>query len=225
MQTTAIQPSSAAVDGSGRQGFSELTGEDFFRLMVAQLMNQDPMEPTSNEELLNQMAAIRDIEMNTSLTGALKSLSEQQQFGSASAMIGQHVTGQPGADGQSLSGRVMAIRFAADGSIVLQLDSGAELNLADLATVTSPERAAQNLVGKFVTGVDRRDPLNPETTEGVVTGVRSEQGEVILELDTGKQVRFVDVTSVETMGPDRELGLTDLITEPLKTIGEVLTWV
>ncbi len=223
MQATAVQSNSVTAANSAR-GFSELTGDDFFQLMIAQLANQDPMEPTSNEELLNQMAAIRDIEMNTSLTSALKSLSEQQQFGSASALIGQHVSGQPGEDGQTVSGRVTAVRFNSDGTIVLQLDSGAELDLSQLASVTSSEQAARDLVGRHVTAVDGTDPAQATTVEGVVTGVRSENGEVLLELDSGEQVRFVDVVDVQAVQPATELSLVDLATDPLKAIAEVLSW-
>jgi flagellar hook assembly protein FlgD len=163
--------------------------------------------------------------MNTSLTSTLQKLTDQQQFGSAAALIGQHVNGQPGTDGEALSGRVTAVRFSADGSIILQLDSGAELPLSQLASVTSPEQAAQGLVGRHVTAIDHRDPANATEVQGVVTGVRSENGEVVLELDTGESVRYTDVVEVQAMQPAQELSLVDVVTNPLKAIAEVASWV
>ncbi|UCG16769.1 MAG: hypothetical protein JSV19_01780 [Phycisphaerales bacterium] len=196
METTAVQEGSAAVAASQPKGFSELDGADFFKVLIAQLVNQDPLEPTSNQELLQQMSSIREIELNANLTQSLQSLSEQQQLGSASSLIGRFVTGQPGPDGQVISGKVLAIRFATDGQILLQLDSGVELEMSKLDTVTSIEQAAGELVGKLVRGVDTRDPGDPTPKEGVVTAIRTDGNETLLELDSGEQLRFLDVLEV-----------------------------
>jgi hypothetical protein len=49
----------------------------------------------------------------------------------------------------------------------------------------------------MVQGVDRRDPGNPRNLQGQVTAVRAESsGEVLLELDTGDDLRLRDVTAV-----------------------------
>ena len=196
METTAVQEGSAAVGASQARGFGELDGADFFKVLIAQLVNQDPLEPTSNQELLQQMSSIREIELNTNLTDSLKSLSEQQQLGSASSLIGRFVTGQPGPDGEVVSGKVLAIRFATDGQILLQLDSGVELEMSRLDTVTSIEQAAAELIGKLVRGVDTRDPDSPTPKEGVVTAVRTDGTETLLELDSGEQLRFLDVVEI-----------------------------
>ncbi len=48
--------------------FDELGSSDFLKLMLTQLTNQDPLEPTGNEELLRQISSIREIELSTTLT-------------------------------------------------------------------------------------------------------------------------------------------------------------
>lgn len=218
METTSVQPSSTTCT-SCSQGFQELNGEDFFKVLIAQLVNQDPLEPTSNQELLAQMASIREIELNTSLTDSLKNLTGQQQFGSASSLIGRRVTGPVGEDGTAVSGRVVSARFETDGRIYLQLDSGQELNLADVVNVADAEQMAGDLIGLLVRGTDTRDPSNVREVEGVVTSVQAENGEVVLELDTGESIRLDDVSAVQSVQDT-----TSTTWKPLQALKELLTW-
>ncbi|MBN1510828.1 MAG: hypothetical protein JXB13_02345 [Phycisphaerae bacterium] len=218
METTSVQPSSTTCT-SCSQGFQELNGEDFFKVLIAQLVNQDPLEPTSNQELLAQMASIREIELNTSLTDSLKNLTGQQQFGSASSLIGRQVTGPVGEDGTTVSGRVVSARFDTDGKVYLQLDSGQELNLADVVNVADAEQMASDLIGLLVQGTDTRDPSNVQEVEGVVTSVKAENGEVVLELDTGESIRLDDVSAVQSVQDT-----TSTTWKPLQALKELLTW-
>ena len=173
-----------------------LSSDDFFKLLISQLTNQDPLEPTSNDELLRQISSIRDIELSTTLTESLQKLTGQQQFGSASMLIGQYVRGLPDEDGMVQAGVVNAIRFDGAGKPVLQLSNGAELAMDGIATIESPARAAEALIGRAVLGLDRRTPSAPEPVDGLVTAVRAgEGGEYVLELDTGDDLRLSDVIS------------------------------
>ena len=213
MDVSAIQPTTPASSVSQNDGFDKLKGEDFLELLIAQLVNQDPLEPTSNQELLQQIATIRDIEQSTALTDSLENLTDQQRFGAAAALVGQFVTGRVDAGGgaEPVSGTVTAVRFDADGQVTLMLDSGRELHLTDLETVTSAGQAAGQLIGKLVAGPDASDPSGLTVVEGVVSGLRTgANGEVLLELDTGEQVRFVDaiasVLSESDPGPGTSAG-------------------
>ena len=195
---TAEQTSSTVAGDS--RSIAALDSGDFFKLLIAQLSNQDPLEPVSNEELLGQISSIREIELSSTLTESLRSLTSQQGLGSASALIGRYVTGLPGPDGIVESGLVVGLRIGDDGRPMLQLSSGAELSLDQVGTIESPASAGEALVGNSIVGVDRRDPTNPELVEGVVTAVRvGENSEVLLELDTGEDLRlrdFVGMTSL-----------------------------
>ena len=184
-------------NGSHGNSFADLGTEDFFKLLIMQLTNQDPFEPTGNEELLQQISSIRDIELSTTLTESLRSLTGQQHFASASSLIGQYVTGIPVSGGQPESGIVVGVRFDASGNAVLQLASGTEMPLEQVGAIQSPLRAAEGLIGQTIVGVDQRDPSQPQVVEGLVTAVRVEEhGEILLELDTGDDLRFRDVVNV-----------------------------
>ncbi|MBI4717326.1 MAG: hypothetical protein HY763_05940 [Planctomycetes bacterium] len=197
--TQLLETSGAAQrPGTQNDSLSTLGSDDFFKLLITQLTNQDPLQPTGNEELLRQISSIREIELSTTLTKSLQTLTGQQSFSSASAMIGQYVTASPDAQGLAPAGVVVGVRFEADGSPVLQLSDGSEVPLTRVAAVQAPQRAAEAMIGRTVTGVDRRDAKNPVSVEGVVAGARMDQpgGEVMLELDTGAELRLRDVVQI-----------------------------
>jgi len=186
-----------AAQGAAPGSMDALTSSDFMKLLVTQLTNQDPMQPMGNEELLRQISSIRDIQLSTNMSDALTHLTGQQNFSSASGLIGQHVTTMPDASGASMSGVVVGIRFDQAGNATLVLSDGSQTPLKDVATIESPLQAGQGLMGQNVVGLDRRDSSNPQAVQGVVTGVQTDdQGQVVLELDTGDSLRLRDVIGV-----------------------------
>jgi flagellar basal-body rod modification protein FlgD len=57
--------------------------------------------------------------------------------------------------------------------------------------------AAGNLIGKIVEGLDDHG----EPMQGLVTAVRVEKDEVMLELDNGKSLKLARVTSISQLNP------------------------
>src|SRR5256885_7400930 len=71
----------------------QLKSEDFIKMMVTQLQNQDPMEPAKNDQLLAQMSQIGQLQSSTQLQDSLKGLVLQNQIGSAATLIGKTLQG------------------------------------------------------------------------------------------------------------------------------------
>jgi flagellar basal-body rod modification protein FlgD len=103
MTVTATSSSTSAPTVSSDQtGFNGLSSENFLQMMIVQLKNQDPLQPTGNEELLNQISQMRSLQSNIELSDVLKSASSQQQLTSAASLIGKAVSGTvTGSDGNS----------------------------------------------------------------------------------------------------------------------------
>ena len=97
-------PSSTSVSTSSDR-FNELTMGDFVKMMVAELENQDPMNPMSNTEMLSQISQIRSITSNDRLTNSIESLTLGQSLSTASSLIGKKVTGVNSLD-ESVTGKV-----------------------------------------------------------------------------------------------------------------------
>lgn len=91
------------VTGTGSTGSSTSTGKttggdlrdvdmnQFMDLLIAQLQNQDPMNPMDNAEMLQQIGQIREIGATNKLTDTLDSVLMGQNLSTASSLIGRQV--------------------------------------------------------------------------------------------------------------------------------------
>lgn len=62
---------------SGEGGLGSLGQADFLRLLTTQLANQDPLNPTDNEEMLAQLAQFSQLEAATDSSVTLTAISEK----------------------------------------------------------------------------------------------------------------------------------------------------
>ena len=86
MQTNAISTAPASVQDTidrlnapstilRQSAAASLDSADFLRLMTAQLANQDPLEPQSNEQMLAQLAQFSSLEATVSSEARLSEIS------------------------------------------------------------------------------------------------------------------------------------------------------
>jgi flagellar basal-body rod modification protein FlgD len=68
-----------------------LSQQDFLNLLVAQMTSQDPLNPTSSQDLLSQMTQFSTLNTNTTMQSDLTKLTNSQQFSTANTMIGKQV--------------------------------------------------------------------------------------------------------------------------------------
>ena len=112
----------------------QLSRDTFLKLMVAQLRNQDPMNPQDSAEFLAQTAQFTSLEKLDSVaqqTG--QALTAQMAFG-ASSLVGRSVT-YSDADGVETAGKVDSVRFTSTGPLLGV--GGAEVALASVVKVSS----------------------------------------------------------------------------------------
>jgi flagellar basal-body rod modification protein FlgD len=96
----------------------QLGRETFLKLMVAQLRNQDPMNPQDSAEFLAQTAQFTSLEkLDAVAQQTSQALAAQMAFG-ASTLAGRSVT-YLGEDGVTeLTGTVDTVRFTATGPVL-----------------------------------------------------------------------------------------------------------
>jgi flagellar basal-body rod modification protein FlgD len=111
--TTVIPPD--------KTGFNALTSQDFLKLLVTQLQNQDPTQPVGNEELLNQLSAMRTLQSNIEMGDAMKAITTNQQLSTAAGFIGRTVSGTDLA-GKALTG-VVDKAFLTDGEAYVRVNN------------------------------------------------------------------------------------------------------
>jgi len=136
---SAASAITSALGSAGSQVKSsklKLKSEDFIKMMITQLQNQDPLEPAKNDQLLAQMSQIGQLEASQSLQENLKNLVLQNNIGSASNLIGKMVIGQD-ERGEPISGLVTSVRIE-NNSVMLELDNGNKLDLSRLTSIAQP---------------------------------------------------------------------------------------
>ena len=79
--------------------------------MVAQMKNQDPMNPSDDKDNIAQMAQFSSLEQITNLATATQKLADSMQMTQTLGLIG-HTVSYTNADGTPLSGTVSAVDVA-----------------------------------------------------------------------------------------------------------------
>ena len=111
--------------------------DDFLKLLVAQMQNQDPLNPTDNKESIAQLAQFSALEQMNNIATSMESLnqsmtnfSQQSSLTQGAALIGKWVSGVD-TDGETIiEGTVEVVKWL-DGDPKLQVRK-ADGTLVDL---------------------------------------------------------------------------------------------
>src|SRR5437660_823276 len=115
--TLPMKSSSTSASTTHTLKSKDLTASDFINMMVTQLQNQDPLQPTDSSQLLSQMSQIGQLQASTTLQTTLSQIMMQSQLTSAGNLIGKHVTGMD-AQGNPIKGVVNSVKMKSDGVYV-----------------------------------------------------------------------------------------------------------
>lgn len=77
--------------GGGAQS-TTVTKDEFLSLLVTQLKNQDPLNPTDQKEMLAQLAQFSSLEQMQNLNQTLTAGSQFSQMAQSAALIGKTIT-------------------------------------------------------------------------------------------------------------------------------------
>ncbi len=91
----------------GRIASKELGKDDFLKLLMAQMTNQDPTSPMENTEFIAQMAQFSSLEQMTNMSQNFDRMASMINFSEAQSMLGRTVQIDLGAE-QSTTGVVEA---------------------------------------------------------------------------------------------------------------------
>lgn len=120
---------------------NELGKNEFMELMIAQLKNQNPLEPQNNGEFISQLAQFSSLEEMQSLSGSVDDVVSQfrsTQALQASAMVGRTVLapsdiGVLGASGE-ISGNVQVPATTAGLRVSIENSAGERVRQLDLGS-------------------------------------------------------------------------------------------
>lgn len=187
-----------------------VNSETFLNLLVAEMTNQDPLEPTSNTEFVTQMAQF------TQLTYAQNS-SQYAQANYAASLVGKTATASK-MDGPELITKTGVVDQVVKNGDSFKVYIGGETfdldKVQTVSTAVKDETADDKLTGtgnafgdsivsasmmigmSASVSVPQKDGKPIEDT-GIVNSIRTKNGEVYLVLESGKEYKLTDVTEVK----------------------------
>lgn len=115
-------------------GTTKSTSKDqFLKLFLAQLQNQNPLEPMQDRDFLMQLAQFTQVENVEEMTHTLQKLQTLVTSTQATALLGKQVLALQEGEAVPVEGKVSAIRFTADG--VWLLVDGKMVNVENVLQV------------------------------------------------------------------------------------------
>jgi flagellar basal-body rod modification protein FlgD len=108
VSTQPIDPTSQSTTATASNPSAALDDNDFLRLMVAQLQDQDPLDPTDTSSYLSELAQFTSLEQETNTATNTQALESSNQTTEALSLLGQTVT-YTDSSGDSLSGTVTSV--------------------------------------------------------------------------------------------------------------------
>jgi flagellar basal-body rod modification protein FlgD len=178
-----------------KTGSSSLGKDDFLKILMTQLQNQDPLNPMQDKDFVAQMATFSSLEQMTNMNSTIQKLvdSEQQnQLISYNQFVGKDVTWHKLATSDDSNapqtveqgtGKVVSIQFK-DNSVQFKLEDGTTLDPANISQVneTTTENSllqASLLIGKKVTYLDEQK----QERSAMVKSVSFKDGKTLFQLD------------------------------------------
>jgi flagellar basal-body rod modification protein FlgD len=127
--------SAAGALGTGSENVASrkptLGYDDFLKLLISQMQNQDPLKPMDSTEYVSQLATFSSVEQGVKLNAKLDQLLITSNISQGENVVGKFVTS---ADG-SISGKVTSVRVD-DAAITAILDNGKVLTLGSGITIS-----------------------------------------------------------------------------------------
>ncbi|AIQ59224.1 flagellar hook assembly protein FlgD [Paenibacillus borealis] len=127
-------------------GSSTLGKDQFLKILITQLQNQDPMQPMEDKEFIAQMAQFSSVEQLMNISTQLTALN--QSLGSVSGLIGKDVTWTDAQTKLPKSGNVESIvvssgvQYAVVGSERIALTDITQIQNASAEPATGSDTSA-----------------------------------------------------------------------------------
>lgn len=141
MITSPIAHTGAPVAGvaqTAKGGFSDDPAQ-FMQLLLAQLRNQNPLDPVQDKDFMGQVTQMNSLQELQKMNALLKSLAQSNRLGEAAALIGKAVTAR-GDDGQTQTGVVTGVTLEGDEARLLV--GGGAIALSSVIGVSAVDRDA-----------------------------------------------------------------------------------
>jgi|SRR6185436_10831116 flagellar basal-body rod modification protein FlgD len=216
-RATAPAPTPTLTKAAGDD--KEMGRDAFLKLLVAQLKNQDPLNPQESSEFVAQLAQFSSLEQTVGINTRLDQLALQNQGLQNSqvvALVGKQATVKGNIVALKGQGQPVAISFKLNGpakeaSVVIRDQSGRTVRTLEVSARAAgnvtvawngqndtglPQPAGPYQVTVTAKSVDDLPVTLTQQSSGTVSSVSFEQGFPVLQLDSGVTAPVGDLVSV-----------------------------
>ncbi|MFX3674102.1 MAG: flagellar hook assembly protein FlgD [Paenisporosarcina sp.] len=176
-----------------KTGNSQLGKDEFLKILMAQLQNQDPTNPMKDNEFIAQMAQFSSLEQMTNMTQAFEKFAtgqQQTQLIQYNTFVGKQVKWHELTDKfdennkpiiNEGTGTIGSVKFL-DGTVEFTLDDGKKINPGNISEVISSGASANSLVeASMLIG----------KTIGYKDGETEKSGQVVSVLNKDGKINFI----------------------------------
>ena len=108
-----------------------ISSDAFLTMMLAQLKNQDPMDPTKQEDFMMQLATLSQLEQSVHMNTQLNQMVGVQAMGS----IGKHVSAYDPIADVTVSGTVTGVKMLND-TVYVTIDKTVDMPLSQVVEIS-----------------------------------------------------------------------------------------
>lgn len=174
--------------------------DDFLKLLMTQLQNQDPSSPMDDTQFIAQMATFSSLEQMTNMNTTLESFMKMQQQSnimSYNQFVGKEITWHTiteGEEGDSIikegTGSIASMQFK-DDTVQFILEDGTKLEPGNISEVkqtnsTNNLMSASELIGKLISYLNAEN----EEKSAIVKAVQMKDGKAQLILEDGTDTKI-----------------------------------
>ncbi len=201
---------------------SKMGKHDFLKLLTTQLENQDPTDPMKDRKMVAQLAQFSELEEMTNVSKGMEKLNknqDQSKMLQAVDFLGKSVTAQGkniSKDESGVSKLFYNLEDSADSVRINILDkNGNIVNTVKMGSKQAGEhefqwngknhKGQESPDGQYSIEIQATDAkgkqVNADTdVSGTVTGVNNKEGNTLLSLQDGREVKLTDVKEVVATG-------------------------
>lgn len=194
---------------STRNPSSDALGkDDFLKILMTQLQNQDPLNPMQDKDFIAQMATFTSLEQITNIGTTINNLvkaQEQNQLISYNQFVGKEVNWQQtetASDGSVSvvaqgTGKVVSLSFE-NSTATFVLEDGTKLTRDNILGVGEAVQETQmlqasQLIGKQITYTNSTN----ETIQSKVISVSFKDGKTVYQLENNDTTTGSNITKIE----------------------------
>ncbi len=193
-QITNLSNFTSPNNSSAASAINDVDLDDFLKLMIAELQNQDPLNPLENDQLLAQISQIREVGATEKLTSTLDAVLLGQNITSATNLIGAEIEALSD-DKQRVTGLVNRITIS-NGQPKLHLDEGSKVALSE-----EPGDLEKGKYNYRIVWEDQNGILLGVETKNPVEATEDEQSILISNLPITARTKQIYRTKAGGTGP------------------------